>query len=138
MIKKGAQVSIHYVLTVDGKVHDKSEAGDPLSYTHGEGMLVDGLEEQILGLKKGDKKSVVVSPEKGYGAFDPKAVRKLSRSAFPKNMALNVGDSLTLDLGEGEMDGTIKEVTASEVTLDFNHSLAGKTLNFDIEVVDVK
>ena len=138
MIKKGSNVSIHYTLTVDGEVMDSSKGSDPLAYVHGEGMLVDGLEEELAGLKKGDKKKVVVVPEKGYGALDPKAFQKLSRNSFPKGMELAVGQMLTANIGGEDKDVHVSEVTPHEVTLNLNHPLAGKTLNFEVEVVDVK
>jgi FKBP-type peptidyl-prolyl cis-trans isomerase SlyD len=137
MIKKGSKVSIHYTLTVDGEVRDSSRGDEPLEYTHGKGTLVDGFEEQLLGMKKGQKKNIVVSPEKGYGVVDPEAIKKISLSSLPR-MELVKGGDFSYNIGGEDVEGRITELTDREVVVDTNHPLAGKTLHFDVEVMDVR
>ncbi len=137
MIEKGSQVAIHYTLTVDGEVVDSSEGKDPLTYEQGAGHIIPGLESELAGLKAGDKKLVTVAPEGGYGVHTPEAIQEVPRSAFPTEEELKVGDRVS-----GEADGQMFQATVQAfgdetITLDFNHPLAGKTLNFDVTVVSV-
>jgi FKBP-type peptidyl-prolyl cis-trans isomerase 2 len=139
MIKKGARVWIHYTLTFDDEVKDTSRGSEPLEYVHGRGMLVDGLEEQLSGMKKGQKKSVVVSPEKGYGVVDANAFRKISRSSLPRGLEnVEKDQELSVNIAGDQIDGRVCEISDRELTLDANHPLAGKTLHFDVEIVDVR
>ena len=137
-IQDGMQVQIDYTLTVDGNVVDSSKDRGPLSYVHGKGQLVPGLERQLTGLQTGDVKKVTVSPEEGYGPLDPKAILEVPRKEFSSEMSLQVGMTVS---GAGK-DGrsfraTIREVKQDTVTLDLNHPLAGKTLQFDVKVVEI-
>jgi len=137
MIKQGAAVKIHYTLTVGSTVVDSSMGKDPLSYTHGTGQLIPGLEEQIKGMTVGEKKKVVVSPDKGYGELDHKAIQKVPKKSFQNTEGLKIGGMVSRQNGGRTFQAKITEIGDEEITLDFNHPLAGKTLNFDIEVVDV-
>lgn len=138
MIKSGSKVSIHYTLKVEGEVVDSSIGEDPLLYEHGSGQVIPGLEEQLEGLKKGDKKSFVVNPDKGYGPHNPAAVEKVPRDAFKDDNLIKVGEIVTGQVGEQPFQATIVAVDEKEVTLDLNHPLAGKTLHFEIEVAAVE
>ena len=137
-IKKDAVVSINYTLTVDGTVIDSSQGKDSLSYVQGSGQIIPGLGEQLAGLHKGDKKKVVVSPDKGYGERDPNAVQKIPKRLFENPEGLKVGGAVSGKDGDRTFRATIVEIADQEVTLDLNHPLAGKTLNFDIEVVEIQ
>jgi FKBP-type peptidyl-prolyl cis-trans isomerase SlyD len=137
-IKNGSKVSINYTLKVDGNVVDTSEGREPLTYVHGSGQIIPGLEVEITGMKKGDKKNVEVIPEKGYGQRDPQAVQKVPRTAFNEPEKLQVGGIITGEANGQAFQAMIVGLTDEEVTLDMNHPLAGKTLNFDIEVVEVE
>ena len=138
MIENGLQVSMNYTLTVDGEVLDQSADGSPLSYIQGAGMIVPGLDESMMGLKIGDKKSVTVTPEKGYGLQDPDAIQKIPREVMQDAGELKPGVMLQGKDPEGQpFRATVTEVGEKEITVDLNHPLAGKTLQFDIEVVGV-
>ena len=133
----------HYTLTNDqGEVLDASrdEAGDgePLSYLHGAGNIVPGLEKQMVGKKAGDKFKVRVTPEEGYGPKIPQMVQQMPRSAFPAGMELEPGMQFQAESQMGPVMITITDVTPDTVTADGNHPLAGEHLNFDVEVVDVR
>jgi FKBP-type peptidyl-prolyl cis-trans isomerase SlyD len=137
MIETGSTVRIHYTLTVDGREIDTSRGGEPLTYVHGRGQMISGLERQLEGLGPGDRKTAVVEPEAGYGQPTPDAIHKVPRDAFGNADALSVGA-----LVEGEMEGgpiraRITEIAPDGITVDFNHPLAGKVLHFDVEIVDV-
>ncbi len=137
MIKNGSKVSIHYTLTVDDHVVDSSQGNDPLIYTQGGGDIIPGLEEQLTGLNKGDKKTVTVSPEKGYGEPNPNAVQTVAKTAFQDSKELKARDVVTGHMGDQRFQAIIIAVDNDNVTLDLNHPLAGKTLEFAIEVIDV-
>lgn len=139
MVQDGSSVSFHYTLKVDGEVVDSSEGRDPFTYTQGQHMIVAGLEEQMLGLAAGDKKDVVVTPEKGYGTHNPMALQEVPRSVFPNADSLEVGDVVQGRSPDGRpMQAKVAEIGDENITLDMNHPLAGKTLNFTIEVVSVE
>jgi FKBP-type peptidyl-prolyl cis-trans isomerase SlyD len=137
MIKKGSTVKIHYTLSVDGVILDTSAEGDPLVYVQGSGQIIPGLEFELEGLKAGDKKEVTVAPEKGYGSVDPNAFQKVPRGAFENAKDLKVGDMVSGQMGEQVFNAVVSDLSLEEITLDFNHPLAGKTLRFAVEVVEV-
>ncbi|MFC1679522.1 peptidylprolyl isomerase [Elusimicrobiota bacterium] len=137
-IQNGSAVKMHYTLTVDGTVMDSSSGKEPLAFTQGSGQIIPGLDEQILGLNTGEKKKVTVSPEKGYGVTDPARVQKLPRASFSNVKDLKPGSVVRGQRGDQVFQATIVEIGKTEVTLDFNHPLAGKTLNFEIEILDIQ
>lgn len=138
MIQAGSQVKFNYTLRVDGQVVDSSEGREPLSYVQGRGDIIPGLEEEMAGLKAGDKKQVSIAPEKGYGTHNPQAVQKVPKANFGEAKGLKVGDLVRGQAGGREFRARVTEIGAKDVTLDLNHPLAGKTLNFDVEVVEVQ
>lgn len=137
MIQKGSTVKMHYTLTVEGTVVDSSSGRDPLTYQQGGGQIISGLEKELEGLNAGDKKQVVVTPEEGYGQRQTDAIQKISKDAFEGTPDLKVGDKVQGQKGNVPIRAVVTEVHDQEVTLDFNHPLAGKTLNFDVEIVEV-
>ena len=137
MIEKGKKVTIHYTLTVEGRVVDTTEGEQPLVFEYGSGQLIPGFENNISGLKSGDKKNFEVSPEQGYGVHNPGAVEKIPRDAFKDQPELAAGKIITGQVGDQPFQATIVELDEKDVTLDLNHPLAGKVLNFEVEVVAV-
>lgn len=134
-------VSMAYVLRLDdGEEIDRSEADDPLVFLQGHGEIIPGLEQALYGLAIGDGKKVVVGPEEAYGDYDDNNIVSLPHSAFPPGMDLEIGQMLYLNDGDSdeEMPAFISEIGEDEVLLDLNHPLAGETLYFEIEVVDVR
>jgi FKBP-type peptidyl-prolyl cis-trans isomerase SlyD len=136
----GKVVSIHYTLRDDaGDVVDSSAEGDPLEYLHGAGNIVPGLEAAMAGRAVGDKFSVDVPPDQGYGEVDDDQVRTVPRRAFPAGLEPEVGMQLMVAGEDDEpMPVWIAEFDDEEITLDANHPLAGETLHFEIEVVAVR
>lgn len=138
MIKKGSKVSIHYSLTVDGQVVDSSAGKEPLTFVHGEGQIIPGLDKEIAGLKEGDKKDVVVPPAQGYGQRNPDAMQKVPVDAFENADKIKPGDVVQGNVKGKTFQAMVASVGEDQVVLDLNHPLAGKTLNFAIEVVKVE
>ena len=139
-VAAGKVVTLHYRLSLhDGELIDASEEEMPLSYLHGQGQLVPGLERELDGRAPGDKLAVKVSPEDGYGPVDDDAVQVVERSAFPDDMELEEGLSFhAVDEDDNTIMGTITSIVDQAVTVDFNHPLAGKELHFEIEITGVR
>ena len=139
-VEKGTVVSVDYELHLgDGKVVDASAPGDPLSYIHGEGQIVPGLERALEGLDAGDTKQVVVPPEDGYGVHDARGLQEVPRNAFPSDVAPQPGMELMAEGPDGQaVPFVIREVKPESVVIDLNHPLAGRTLHFAITVRDVR
>lgn len=145
LIEENIIVTMNYSLTVDNEVVDSSEDGDPIVFLQGAGQIIPGLEKAINGLKIGDKKHIVVSPEEGYGEYDEESVVEVPKDEFPSDFPLEPGLEITVQSEEEDdefeddmMEATIIAVNDETVTLDFNHPLAGKTLNFDVEILDLR
>ena len=139
-IASGSVVGIDYSLHLgDGKVIDASGPGEPMSYLHGEGQIVPGLESALEGLSVGDKKQVVIAPGEGYGEHDPSGLQEVPKGAFPPDFQPQVGMELTAEGPNGEpVPFTIREVKPEAIVIDLNHPLAGKTLHFDVTVREVR
>ena len=137
-VSQGTQVSLEYTLTLEDRTVLESNVGkEPMTYTQGAHEIVPGLEKAMEGLAPGDRKHVEVKPADGYGEVDPKAVQEIKKSQLPEN-AWKVGTQLEAKGPDGEsMFPRVTEVKQDTVVLDFNHPLAGKTLFFDVKVLDV-
>ncbi|MGH9340209.1 MAG: FKBP-type peptidyl-prolyl cis-trans isomerase [Acidobacteriota bacterium] len=122
---------------VDGEVIESSNGRQPLSYVQGSGQIIPGLEEELEDMEPGEKKRVTVPPEKAYGVHNPEAVHQISKDAFQNAESMNEGDMVKGQMGDQPFHGTIQSIDDQTVTLDLNHPLAGKTLEFDVEVVEV-
>ncbi|MEW5797496.1 MAG: peptidylprolyl isomerase [Bacteroidota bacterium] len=132
-------VSINYTLRNDqGEILDSSDGREPLAYIHGMGNIIPGLESQLNGKSAGDSLKVSVAPIDGYGEYDLAQVVQVSRSQFEGVPELKVGMQFTASSPEGNQIVTITNINDDTVTVDGNHPLAGKTLHFDVTVVDVR
>ena len=133
-------VSLSYTLKDDGgRMLDQADAKSPFVYLHGAGQIVPGLENALTGLKLGDNKKVTVAPEQGYGVPDPNLMLTVARSQFPKGQKLEVGMQFEANAGDGEgMLFTVHKIETDKVTIDGNHPMAGKTLHFAIEVLEIR
>jgi FKBP-type peptidyl-prolyl cis-trans isomerase SlyD len=132
-------VSIDYTLTVEGQVVDTTEGDEPLHFLQGHQNIIPGLERELVGMKIGDSKQVVVSPTEAYGEIDEDNIIDVPRSEFPEEIPLEPGTELEVKNSDGEvLSATINEVNSDTVKLDFNHPLAGKELTFDVTIVDLR
>jgi FKBP-type peptidyl-prolyl cis-trans isomerase SlyD len=138
VITKNRVVSIDYVLTDDeGQLIDSSEGLEPLAYLHGRGTMIPGLETELEGKNPGDKFMAVIAPEKAYGIRDEKLVMDFPRSNFETD-TLEPGMQFEASDDHGYRIFTVKAVDGDTVKVDANHPLAGETLHFQVEVVDVR
>lgn len=137
MIAAGSKVSMHYTLTVDGAVVDSSSGREPLEYVQGEGMLVPGIEAGLAGAKEGEKRHIKVEAAQGYGELHPELLIKAPRQALAHLPDLAVGAVVQGEGPDGPFRAVVREISLEEVTLDLNHPLAGKTLEFDVEILTV-
>lgn len=132
-------VSFHYTLMDDtGTVLDTSRSKEPLSYLHGAGNLVPGLERALAGRSAGDSFDVDIPAEQGYGQHDPSLVQTIPRSLFHGVDDVKPGMRFQAQGPQGQMNIIVTAVEGDRVTVDGNHPLAGKTLHYAIEVTDVR
>ncbi|MDD4914382.1 MAG: peptidylprolyl isomerase [Methylococcales bacterium] len=131
-------VSIHYTLTDNGGEQlDSSIGAEPLVYLHGAGNIIPGLENALTGRRIGEKLNVTIAPEQAYGVIDENMTQVVSRKMF-EGMDIEIGMQFHADVSHGSGVITIAEINGDDITIDGNHPLAGVTLNFDVEVVDVR
>jgi FKBP-type peptidyl-prolyl cis-trans isomerase SlyD len=138
-IATDAVVSIHYTLTDDaGETLDSSAGGEPLAYLHGKGNLIRGLENALTGKQAGDKVQVTVAPADGYGEYDKALIQNVPRRSFKGVGNLQVGMQFQVQSPQGARMVTVTRMAGDMVTVDGNHPLAGKNLNFDVEITEVR
>ena len=140
-VEEHAVVLIHYVLTNNDKeVLDSSEGQDPLAYLHGTGHLIPGLETQLLGKVAGDKLNVTVQPGDGYGEFNKELVQTVPSDVFEGVESIEPGMQFQTSNEDGSGGETITVVSVEndEVTIDGNHPLAGETLHFAVDIIEVR
>ena len=143
-VSKDKVVAVSYELHVEGKLADKAESSAPLEYIHGTGMLLPKFEAALEGKEPGDAFAFTLTPQEGYGEFNPAALVRLSLDAFKMEGRLMteflvVGRTLPMLNGEGQVvQGTITEIGEDHVVMDFNHPMAGKTLDFTGHIESVR
>jgi peptidylprolyl isomerase len=134
--KKGDKVSIHYTGRLqDGSVFDTSEGRSPLEFEAGSEQLISGVSLAVIGMQEGEERTVTVPPEEGYGPHRPELEREVPVDALPDNV--KVGDQLQAQTQEGTIFVWVKQIVEETATVDGNHPLAGKTLEFDLKLVTV-
>lgn len=139
LISQHKVVHIHYTLTNEtGETLDSSRDDDPLAYIHGMGNIISGLEEALDGRIVGDRFQVTVPPEEGYGLRDDDLVQIVPKSAFQGVAEILPGMQFRAESNDGMQLVTVIDVIGDEITLDGNHPMAGQTLNFDVEVTEIR
>jgi FKBP-type peptidyl-prolyl cis-trans isomerase SlyD len=134
-------VSLDYTLRLESdEVVDTSEGGEPLEYIHGQGSIIPGLERELEGMSVGDSREVVLEPEDAYGDLDPDNYQEVPRTAFPPDMELEEGMSLSMrDRDTDEViQAFVVETRDKSVLLDLNHPLAGEKLHFQVHIADLR
>ncbi len=136
-VESGAKVKVEYVGTFPdtGEIFDKSEGRGPLEFTAGTGQMIPGFDEAVLGMALNDEKTVTIPPDKAYGEVDQNAIQWVSKNLMPQDLNVGIGTKLMAGAGRPV---TVVDVNADSVKIDFNHPLAGKTLQFWIKVVDIQ
>ena len=133
-------MNLAYVLKNDqGKVLDQADVNTPLSYLHGAHQIVSGLESALVGMKKGQKKKVSVVPKDAYGEINPDLKIQVTRSHFPPGSNIQEGSQFRMKTPDGgSVVFSVVSVKGDDVFLNGNHPMAGETLHFDIEIVEVR
>ena len=132
-------VSVHYTGSyTDGEVFDTSEGREPLLFLVGPGQMITGFEQEMLGAEIGEKREFTLTPEKAYGMRDESAIQKVPKSQFPDDMQLVPGMVLGAQSDRGPVQFSVVSIDGDEVTVDFNHQMAGMTLRFSVEVVGIR
>lgn len=138
-VKHGDTVFVHYTGTLeDGTVFSNSEENDPLEFVIGDGTVLEGFEEALIGMSPGETKTVTFGFEKGYGPRYDDLVREIPRSDLPADLDPHEGDYMDITQEDHEFVAVVLETTEDSITLDANHPLAGQTLNFDIKLESIK
>jgi FKBP-type peptidyl-prolyl cis-trans isomerase SlpA len=136
MIGPGTTVTLHFALKLeDGAVIDSTFDKQPATFEVGDGQLLPGFEQALFGLKAGDQPTLRISPEQGFGMPNPNNVQTIDRDRFSAEMTLEPGVMISFADAKGsELPGMVQSVTENQVSVDFNHPLAGRTLYFDVEI----
>jgi FKBP-type peptidyl-prolyl cis-trans isomerase 2 len=139
VVKDGLLVSMHYTLKdTSGKVLETSKGKEPIKYVHGKKMMIPGLEKELVGMKVGGEKQVTVKPEDAYGPVNKNAFQEFPKEKLPAE-GLKVGAILTGQDPQGQpIKARVHEIKEKTVVLDLNHPMAGKTLVFDVRIVDIQ
>lgn len=138
-INHDTEVTLHFTLKLpSGEVVDSTVGKAAATFKVGDGSLLPGFEASLFGLKAGDQRSFAIEPERGFGPGSPQNIQQVARSQFTE-MELEPGLLVIFkDAAGGEMPGVIKTIHEHAVDVDFNHPLAGKTITFEVEIIEVK
>jgi FKBP-type peptidyl-prolyl cis-trans isomerase SlyD len=138
-VQKDVVVSMEYTLQVEGEEIDSSKGQDPLQFLVGHGNIISGLEREMMGMKVGESKDVVIPPADAYGEYDEEAFMEVPRGQFPQDMPVEEGLELSVRDDQGQSRyARIDMVEGDTVTLNFNHPLAGDELHFNVKVVNLR
>ena len=139
MIDQSTRVTLNFSLTLEnGDVVDSNFDKPPVSFVIGDGSLLPGFEQKLIGLKPGDKQQFLIPPEDGFGQPNPNNVQRVPRKSFEKDFELEEGLVVSFaDAAGGELPGVIRNFDDETVFVDFNHPLSGRTISFDVSIVDV-
>ena len=142
-VEEGQKVSVHYTGTLeDGTEFDSSHPrGEPLTFEVGSGLLIEGFDNAVRQMSVGETKKIKLTPEQAYGEEDPELFKTITKAEFPEGYEFDVGQLVHGNNQDGTpVVATIAEVHDNDETvlLNFNHPMAGKILNFDIELVSVE
>jgi FKBP-type peptidyl-prolyl cis-trans isomerase 2 len=136
-VESGNTVKVHYTGTFeDGQVFDSSlERNEPIAFTVGSNQVIPGFENAIMGMTVGESKKVTLTPEEGYGNIIDEMIQEVPKQFVPETVT--VGEMLTTQSEQGQFNVVVREVKDETVILDANHPMAGKTLVFELEVVEI-
>ncbi len=132
-------ISMAYVLQVDNELVDMTEEGESLQFIQGYGSIIPGLEQAIAGMTVGEMRAITVSAKEAYGEYDYEQVDDIPMSEFPTEIPLEPGLEMEMEAVDGEtLYGKIISVGKARVKVDFNHPLAGRELDFEITILDIR
>lgn len=138
-VKQGDTIRIRYVGRLeDGTVFDSSEGRPPLEFTVGDGEVIQGLEQGVVGMKEGETKTIAIPPDLGYGQYMRERVFEMDRKKMPGNFNIEAGLRLQMYRADGmPMMVTVIGISENTLTMDANHPLAGKTLIFETTLLEI-
>ena len=139
-IGMGSRVTLHFALRLaDGMPVESSFEDEPVRFTLGDGTLDRGLELALLGLVPGDRQTLTLMPGQAFGTRDTAALQRIERTKFPAELALEAGQIIGFTAEDGtEMAGAVIEVEEQHVQVDFNHPLAGREIEFEVQILAVE
>ena len=139
-VKNGSSVKVHYIGTLtDGTEFDSSKKrNETLDFQVGTGQMIPGFENGVMGMKVGEKRNLTLDPSEAYGPVNPGAVQEVPRNQFPEDFEFVVGATVHGDGPQGPIMAKILAENKDTISLDFNHPLAGETLNFEVELVEIE
>ncbi|MDO3723277.1 FKBP-type peptidyl-prolyl cis-trans isomerase [Marinobacter sp. chi1] len=139
-VDKGTRVKLHFALRMDdGEVIDSTFDKEPATLEIGDENLPENFEALLMGMQAGDRDTFQVPPEKGFGQRNPNNQQTFKRHEFSADMVLEPGVVISFaDASQSELPGVVMRVEGDEVEVDFNHPLAGRTLTFEVEILDVE
>ena len=135
-----SRVKLHFSLKFeDGSVIDSTFDKEPASFTVGDGSLLDGFEKKIHGMQSGQQGSFSILPEQGFGQPNPNNIQHYNRKDFSADIELSEGLMISFaDANQAELPGVVKSIEGDRVAVDFNHPLAGHTIQFDVDILNVE
>ena len=137
-VKQGDKIRVHYTGRLeDGSEFDRSASDQPLEITVGENSVIEGFEQAVLGMTVGERKTVTIPPDQGYGPRRDEMMQEIDRSTIPEELELKLGARMEASGEETMLTLTVVEIGEKTVTLDANHPLAGKDLTFEIELLAI-
>ncbi len=139
-IEEGNVVKIHYEAKIDDRVIDTSREKKPLEFKVGEGEVIKGLDEAVVGLNSGEKKTVSIPPEKAYGKRQEGFTHKMPKNKFRQSSKeIQEGNVIKYKTNKGVIRfATVAEIKEDDIIFDLNHPLAGQTITFDLEILEVQ
>lgn len=138
-IGPGTQVTLHFAIKMaDGTLVDSTFDGSPATFSVGDGNLLPGFEQVLMGLCAGDEKEFPISPEQGFGQRNPNNIQEIPKNSFADDIELEEGLMVSFaDAQQAELPGVVAEVNGDVVKVDFNHPLAGRDLIFEVRIIAV-
>lgn len=138
MIHHGSEVTLHFSLTLpNGNIIDQTPSNQPATLVIGDGSLPSSFEQVLFGMNAGEQRSVLMPPEAAFGHTNPNSIQVLPRQYFDASTTLTAGMMTFNDVANSEIIGVIQQSTEHEVTVNFNHPLAGQALQFSIEIITI-
>lgn len=140
-VEKGSNVRVHYTGTLtDGQQFDSSrDRGETINFTVGVGQMIKGFDDALIGMEVGDVKDITLTPNQAYGEYLNEAIQPVSRKNFPEDFKVEIGGIVEGSTSEGmPIRAIIVGEDEENIILDLNHPLAGKNLNFNIELIEIE
>lgn len=139
VVEAGKRVTLHYVLSINSEPMESTIEKEPLTFVVGSKSVIPGLEAQLMGMKIGEDKKIIIDAKDAYGPVNSNAFKEVPKSALPPQTEFKPGLLVEADDPQGgAIPGVVWEVKADSVVINFNHPLAGQTLEFDVKILDIQ